>query len=186
MKGLVITTDGYEDSEFNYPYYRLQEAGFEVAVATPEGREVEGKHGYTAAADWGLDERDPEWFADEFDLLVIPGGRAPERLRTEAPAATEIVRAFDEAEQPIAAVCHGPQLLISAEAVEGREVAAYETIAVDLENAGATFVDGEAVVDEHLITARTPADLPAFMGATFEWFEERGIEVGADADTITA
>ncbi|GAB6879224.1 type 1 glutamine amidotransferase domain-containing protein [Halorubrum gandharaense] len=182
MKGLIITTDGYEDSEFNYPYYRLQEAGFEVSVATPEGRTVEGKHGYTAEADRSLDEQDPEWFAEEFDLLVIPGGDAPERLRTEAPAATEIVSAFDEREQPIAAICHGPQLLISADVIEDREIAAYETLAVDVENAGATFLDEPTVVDDHLITARVPDDLPWFIEATFEWFADAGFDVEAEAD----
>lgn len=167
MRGLVLTTDGFEDSEFNYPLYRLREAGYDVDVATPDGESVEGKHGYEREADFAIDEKRPSEWGDEYDLLVVPGGDAPEALRTEAPTAADVVRAFDEKSKPIAAICHGAQLLISADVIEGRDVTAYWTLEVDVENAGATFHDRETVVDENLVTARHPDDLPAFMHEVF-------------------
>lgn len=171
MKGLIVATDGFEDSEFSYPYYRMQEADWEVDVVTPEGREIEGKHGYTWEGDWSFDEKEASWWADEYDALVIPGGRSPERLRTEAPEAADIAAAFDERDKPIAAICHGLQTLISADVLEGREVTGYWTLEVDIENAGATYVDEPAVVDDNLVTARVPDDLPTFTREFFEMTE---------------
>ncbi|MDY6765112.1 MAG: DJ-1/PfpI/YhbO family deglycase/protease, partial [Halobacteria archaeon] len=165
MTGLIITTDGFEDSEFSYPFYRLQEEGFEVDVVTPEGREVEGKHGYTFEADFGFDEYEPSEWADEYDFLVIPGGRAPERLRLEAPVASDIVEAFDEVGKPIASICHGAQLLISAGILEGREVTGYWSLEVDIENAGATFFDEEVVVDDALLAEVRLVALEGVAGA---------------------
>jgi protease I len=181
MKGLVITTDGFEDSEFSYPYYRLREAGFDVDVVTSGAEPVEGKHGYEFEADYGFDDHDPSWWAEEYDLLVLPGGRAPERLRTEAPIAADVVRAFDDAGKPIASICHGVQLLISAGILDGREATGYWPLAVDVENAGAEWVDEPVVVDDNLVTARYPDDLPAWMGELFERFEFE-----ASADRVAA
>ncbi|WP_423750798.1 type 1 glutamine amidotransferase domain-containing protein [Salinirarus marinus] len=162
MKGLIVTTDGFEDSEFSYPFYRLREEGWDVDVATPDGESVEGEHGYEFDADWAIDAHQPDWWAAEYDLLVIPGGDAPEALRTEAPEAADVVAAFDAADQPIAAICHGAQLLVSADVLEGREATGYWSLEVDVENAGATFVDDPVVVDGNLVTSRVPDDLPAF------------------------
>lgn len=172
MMGLILATDGFEDSEFSYPYYRAREDGWEVDVATPDGEAVEGKHGYEFDADLAIDEHEPEWYAEEYDFLLVPGGGSPEALRTEAPAAAEIVSWFDEYDRPIGAICHGPQLLISADVLEGREATAYWPLAVDVENAGAEFVDEAAVVDGNLVTARVPEDLPAFTSRLFELVEE--------------
>ncbi|MFB6253131.1 MAG: type 1 glutamine amidotransferase domain-containing protein [Halobacteriaceae archaeon] len=171
MKSLIITTDGFEDSEFSYPYYRLQEEGYTVDVVTPEGKTVEGKHGYTFDADYSVDEFSATTWADKYDHLVIPGGNAPERLRTEEPKAADIVAAFDTADQPISAICHGAQLLISADILTGRDITGYWTLEVDIENAGATYHDEEVVVDDNLVTSRVPRDLPRFMKETFELIE---------------
>ena len=175
MRGIVLATDGVEDSEFNYPFYRLQEAGVEVDVATPDGEAIEGKTGYEFEADYAIDEHDAERWADEYDLLVVPGGYSPENLRLEAPEAADIVAAFDEAGQPIAAICHGAQLLISAGILEGRTITGYWSLEEDVENAGAEFVDEAVVVDDTLVTARVPDDLPAFMSETLAQFEEEPI-----------
>lgn len=183
MKGLIVTTDGFEDSEFSYPYYRLQEAGFDVDVATPDGESVSGKHDYEFEADLDVDARDPERFADEYDLLVVPGGRAPEQLRVEAPESADVARAFVEADVPVASICHGAQLLISADVLEGRTITCYWTLEVDVENAGAEFVDEPVVVDEPLVTSRVPDDLPAFMAETFDLL---GIDTGSDVETDRA
>lgn len=173
MKAVIITTDGFEDSEFSYPFYRLQEAGYEVDVAAPEADKITGKHGYVFEADFALDEFEPQWWVDEYDLMVIPGGNAPETLRTEAPVAADIVRAFDDADLPIASICHGPQLLISADILEGRELTGYWSLEVDIENAGASYLDETVVWDDNLITSRVPDDLPAFMSTVFECMEDR-------------
>ena len=172
MSSLILTTDGFEDSEFQYPYYRLQEAGIDVTVATPEGEDVSGKHGTSGEADAAIGDVD----ADDYELLVIPGGNAPEQLRLEAPEAADIVASFDEAGKPIAAICHGAQLLISADILEGREITGYWSLEVDIENAGATFTDEEVVVDDNLITSRVPDDLPAFMAKTLEVAEREEVE----------
>ena len=173
MNGLIVATNGFEDSEFNYPYYRLREEGHEVDVTTPNGESIEGKHGYEFDADYAIDEHEPAEWAEEYDFLVVPGGRSPESLRRETPEAADIVREFDEREQPVAAICHGAQLLISADVLEGREVTGYWTLEVDVENAGAEFVDEEVAVDGHLVTSRVPDDLPAFMEAFFDLVEQR-------------
>ena len=179
MRALILTADGFEDSEFSYPFYRLQEADWEVDVMTPGGEPVEGKHGYAFDADLGFESLSPGEAADEYDLLVLPGGGAPEALRTEAPNAAHIVREFDERGQPIASICHGVQLMISADILEGREVTGYWPLEVDVENAGATYVDEPAVVDENIVSARYPDDLPAWLAETLD-VAERLVEARAD------
>lgn len=168
---LIVTADGFEDSEFTYPYYRLQEAEVDVDVATPDGAAVSGKHGLEFEADLAIADVE----ADEYDLLVVPGGDAPETLRTDAPEAADLVAAFDDADRPIASICHGAQLLISADVVAGRYVTGYRALAVDIENAGGSYVDEELVTDDNLFTSRTPDDLPAF-GAELVDRAEAGAE----------
>ncbi|MFB6269898.1 MAG: type 1 glutamine amidotransferase domain-containing protein [Halobacterium sp.] len=181
MKGLVLATDGFEDSEFSYPFYRLREAGWDVDVASPDSDAIEGEYGYEFDADLAIDGEDPLWFAEEYDLLVIPGGDSPEALRTEAPTAADVVAAFDDHDKPIAAICHGAQLLISADILEGRRATGYWSLQVDVENAGAEYVDERVVVDENLVTSRVPDDLPAFMDATL-----RLVDAAPDAEPAAA
>lgn len=164
MDALVVVADGFEDSEFFYPYYRLIEEGFSVDVATPGGESVEGKHGYSREADLAVSEAEES----DYDLLMVPGGKSPEHLRLDAPDSVDLVENFDAAGKPVAAICHGAQLMMSADVLEGRAATCYWSIRDDLENAGAEFVDEAAVVDEGLVTSRHPDDLPAFMIATFE------------------
>lgn len=183
MEALIVTTDGFEDSEFSYPFYRLREAGVDVDVATPDGESVTGKHDYEFDADAAIDDRRPADWADSYDLLVVPGGYAPEQLRTEAPEAADVVAAFVDADRPVASICHGIQLLISADVLNGAEVTGYETLEVDVENAGATFHDEEVVVDEPFVTSRVPDDLPAFMAETLSLL---GVEAESEAATTAA
>ncbi len=163
-RALIIAMDGFEDSELSYPYYRLQEADMDVDIATPDGEEIAGKHGYAFDADLPITDAEP----DTYDLLVVPGGNSPEHLRTEAPAAADLVAAFDDTGTPIAAICHGAQLLISADILDGRTLTGYWTLQVDIENAGGTYQDAEVVVDDNLVTSRVPDDLPAFMRETLQ------------------
>jgi protease I len=160
-KALIITADDVEDSELLYPYYRLQEAGYQVDVAAPQAGEVTGKHGYKIKADLSLSEVKPAKDGG-YRVLVIPGGKAPAKLR-QIPEALNIARAFAKDGLPVAAVCHGPQVLISAGLMRGRKATSYQSVSPELKEAGAVYQDQEVVVDKPFITSRQPSDLPAFM-----------------------
>jgi protease I len=157
---LIFVDDGYEDLEFWYPKIRLEEEGAVVDVAAARKGLYHGKYGYPARAALAYKDVD----AAAYDALVIPGGQAPDRIRRHKSAlaiVTEIMRAG----KPVAAICHGPQVLISADALRGKRATCFESIKVDVINAGAEYVDAEAVADGGVITSRTPADLPAFCRA---------------------
>ncbi|HEY6873550.1 MAG TPA: type 1 glutamine amidotransferase domain-containing protein [Geobacteraceae bacterium] len=158
MKALIISADNFEDSELLVPYYRLKEEGIEVDMATPAGGTIRGKHGYEVKADRIIADIDP----DSYDLLVLPGGKAPETVRRDA-AALAVCRRFFERNKPVAAICHGPQTLISAGLLRGRRATCYRTVADELKEAGALYEDTEVVVDGNLVTSRQPSDLPAFV-----------------------
>jgi protease I len=163
MKALIISADGFEDSELRVPLQGLKGAGVAVEVAAVHGGPIRGKHGDEVDVDQLLDEI----HAEDYDLLILPGGKAPAELR-EQPSALAIARAFMAANKPVAAICHGPQILVSAGVLRGRRATCYPAIADELRAAGAFYEDREVVCDGNLITARRPADLPAFMRAIFE------------------
>jgi len=163
MKALVVTGDGFEDMELYYPLYRLQEAGWEVDVAAARAGVVKGMHGYTARADLTFDGA----VAAAYDLMVLPGGRAPRQLRTDERALS-LIRAYWELHRPLAAICHGPQILVAAGLVAGRRLTGYHTVQKELAAAGALVEDVPAVVDGMLVTSRVPEDLPHFARAMFE------------------
>lgn len=163
MKALLISADNFEDSELLVPYYRLQEAGIAVTVASLNRGTITGKHGYEVTVDKTLDEVNP----DDYAILVLPGGKAPAKLRKE-PKALEIARSFFTHVKPVAAICHGPQILISAGLLKGRRATCYQSVADELKEAGALYEDREVVVDGNLVTSRQPADLPAFMHETMQ------------------
>ncbi|MFW6161323.1 MAG: type 1 glutamine amidotransferase domain-containing protein [Planctomycetota bacterium] len=157
MKALMLTADGFEDSELYCPYYRLLEEGFDVDVAAPAAGEVTGKHGYGFEANLSFADVTP----DDYDLLVLPGGKGPETVRLDANA-VEATRQIFHAGKPVAAICHGAQVLISAGLLEGKQATCWQGIRDDLNAAGADYSDQEVVVDGTLITSRCPDDLPAF------------------------
>jgi protease I len=158
MKALIISADDFEDSELLYPLYRLKEEGVEVTIASfGEGR-IKGKHGYSKKVDFFLGDVDP----GKYDLLILPGGRAPERLRLHKDP-LRIAKHFFEKNKPVAAICHGQQILISAGLLEGKKATSWAGIKDDLIAAGAQYENTEVVVDGNLITSRQPKDLPAFM-----------------------
>ncbi len=163
MKALIISADNFEDSELLVPYYRLKEAGLAVDVASVKKGSIRGKHDYEVAVDKTLDEINP----DDYAILILPGGKAPERIRKEARA-LEIARSFFAHNKPVAAICHGPQTLISAGLVRGRHATSYRSVAGEMKDAGALYEDREVVVDGRLVTSREPADLPAFMRETMK------------------
>jgi protease I len=154
--------EGFEDSELSEPCARLKNVGHEiVTIGVERGERIWGKRGETMATiDAIPDDVDPS----QFDALVIPGGHSPDALRLNQ-SIVSFVRRFSESGKLVAAICHGPQLLIEADAVAGRELTSWPSIRKDLENADARWVDREVVEDGNLITSRGPEDLDAFCDA---------------------
>jgi protease I len=157
-----VLGQGFEDSEFRVPYDRLRAAGFTVdIISTQAGEEIAGYKGKEKVrADRGIDAASP----DEYAGLLIPGGQSPDHLRAD-PRFVAFVKAFDGTGRPLAAVCHGPQLLISAGLVKGRTLTAWKTIQDDLRQIGADVRDQQVVIDRNWITSRQPDDLSAFSDA---------------------
>ena len=158
MKVLFLSADEFEDVELIYPLHRLKEEGHEVYVASFNRGKITGKHSYSVEAQLSFEEVDP----DEFDALVLPGGKAPERVRLNEKAVA-IARKFFEDGKPVASICHGPQILISAGMLKGRKGTSVITIRDDVRNAGAEWVDAEVVVDGNWVSSRHPGDLHAWM-----------------------
>ena len=157
MRALIISADQFEDMELMVPYYRLLEEGWPVEVASCKRGVITGKHGYEVRVNKAFSEID----SSEYDLLVIPGGQAPATVRRDQ-AALEICRHFFAAGKPVGAICHGPQVLISADLAQGLHATCYMRVADELRAAGGNYEDREVVVDGNLVTSRQPADLPAF------------------------
>lgn len=155
----VLLGPDFEDSEFTHPVDALRRADHTVEIlGRKAGETVRGKSsGTEVEVEAAAADRDPK----RYDALLIPGGYSPDQLRTEA-AVVDFVRAFEQSNKPIAAICHGPQLLIEAGVVGGRRMTSWPSVRTDLKNAGARVVDAEVCVDENIITSRKPDDLDAF------------------------
>lgn len=177
---MILATDGFEQSELEGPKERLEQAGFETVVVSPKAGEIKGwQHtdwGTPVKVDLTLDQANPA----DFDALVLPGGQMnPDKLRME-PKAVQAVKAFWQAGKPIAAICHGPWLLVEADLVRGKTVTSWPSIRTDLRNAGANVVDQEVAQDGKLITSRKPDDIPAFSDALIKCLQDE--RVGEPAD----
>jgi protease I len=171
-KILIMATDGFEQSELLEPLAKLKAAGATVHVATPEGKPIKGWN----KKDWGetvqADRSIAAVSAGDYDALVLPGGQInPDVLRLNETA-VGIVREFASANKVLAAICHAPWMLVEAGVVAGREMTSYQSIRTDVKNAGATWVDKEVVVDDGIVTSRSPKDLPAFIAKIIEEVEE--------------
>jgi protease I len=157
----VLVEDGFEDLELTGPVQRLRDAGVDVTIVGPSARrEYTGKHGATVTSDAAAGAVR----ASEFDAIVVPGGHAPEKMRMRH-AMVDLVRDAMNAGTPVAAICHGPQVLISADALRGRTLTCWPSIAIDVKNAGGLYVDRPVVEDRNLITSRKPDDVPQFSDA---------------------
>ena len=164
----ILATNGFEQSELENPLNTLKDAGAVVYVVAPDGDTIQGmkhdKKGDSFKVDIKLESADPH----DFDALILPGGVAnPDSLRTNKKALS-FIQSFSTTDKCIAAICHGPQLLINAEVIKGRKMTSVEAIRKDLENAGAQWEDKEVIVDGNLITSRVPKDLDAFNHAITE------------------
>jgi protease I len=163
----ILAEDMYEDLELWYPYYRLIEEGAKVKIIGPEVKVYQSKHGYPVQSDLKADEAS----IDEFDGIIIPGGFAPDRLR-RYPSVLKLVRDIFEKGGVVASICHGGWVTISAGIMNGKRATGVSAIKDDLINAGATYLDQEVVVDNNLITSRTPKDLPAYLPAVIAAFKK--------------
>lgn len=177
---LILATDGFEQSELIEPKKALEAAGIETVVASPKSGSIKGWN----HTDWGesvkvnasLDAVE----ADDFDALLLPGGQMnPDSLRLE-DRVIELIEEFDDLNKPIAAICHGPWLLVEADIVDGRTVTSWPSIRTDLENAGADVVDQPVAIDGNLITSRKPEDIPLFAQALIDALDEDEDEAEED------
>ena len=166
----TVITNMFEDSEYMDPSRAFNEAGHEVFTIEKEaGKEVKGEQGDAMVTiDYGIDDVSP----GDFDALFIPGGFSPDQLRAD-DRFVQFSKAFMDAKKPVFAICHGPQLLISAKALEGRDATGYKSISQDMIYAGAKYVDKEVVVCQNqLITSRQPEDIPAFNRESLKLLEQ--------------
>ena len=157
-KVIVLIENLFDDQELIYPYHRLREDFEVVLVGTKKGESYASKSGFKLESDMASDEIN----ADDYDGIFIPGGFSPDYMR-RTKATVDLVKAFVAAKKPVAAVCHGPWLLESANALLGRDVTSVISIKDDLINAGGNWIDQELVVSENILTARNPRDLPALV-----------------------
>ena len=164
----ILVEKIYEDLELQYPRLRLKEAGHAVEIIGPKaGETYVGKHGYPQKSEKAA--RDVK--ASDYDLVVIPGGTSPDHMRRSGDM-IKFVRDAAAKNIPLAAICHGPWMLCSTSALEGRRCTSYMSIAHDVVNAGGKWVDEECVVDGPIITSRCPDDLPSFSNAILQLVSE--------------
>ena len=160
MRIACVLANGFEDSEFKEPYDAFRAAGQEVTIVGLEaGAQLEGSKGKVRAT---VDKSFKDISPDDFEALLIPGGFSPDRLRAHDEAVS-FVKSIMRKGKPVFAICHGPQLLLTADEYKGHRMTAWKTVLGDLKKAGADVVDQEVVVDKNLVTSRMPADIPAFI-----------------------
>jgi protease I len=154
----IFLENMYEDLEFWYPNIRMKEAGAEVVVVAPKANETyTGKHGLKAKSEQAVVGVKPE----EFNALIIPGGYSPDHMRRHKEMVNFVKEMYNQG-KPIAAICHGPWMLASADIIRGKKLTSFFSLKDDLVHAGAEWIDQEVVCDGNLITSRNPTDLPAF------------------------
>ena len=164
-KVLIALADEFEDVEFSEPYMRLVDAGYEVTIlGSKNGETLKGVRGNAEAF---VQQTADQIALDDYDALVIPGGHSPDRLRLDEKIVS-LTHRFVTSGRLVAAICHGPQLLIEADAVDGKTVTSWPSVRKDLINAGAHWVDQPVVEDENLITSRKPDDLELFCNTLIE------------------
>ena len=159
-----VVTDGFEDSELTSPWDAVTDHGATAEIVSPEAGTIQGKNGHVATVDVTTSDA----LASRYDALVLPGGVVnADQLRTDADAVA-LVRDFFASGKPVGVICHGAWILADADVLRGRTLTSYPSLRTDLVNAGAAWVDAEVVVDQGLVSSRTPDDLPAFNAKVVE------------------
>ena len=172
----ILATDGFEEAEMAEPRKFLEHNGAETTLIAPHSGKIYAMRHHDKAGQYEVDMTLEEASSDDFDALLLPGGALnADALRVE-PEAQEFVREFDRQMKPIAVICHGPWLLVSAGLVKGRTMTSYHTIRDDIMNAGGNWVDSEAVVDRNWVSSRKPSDIPKFNEKMKELFWGAGRE----------
>lgn len=167
-----LATDGVEQVELTEPWNAVKEAGANAVLVSLESGNIQGVHHDEKGDTFPVDKTVDEVTADDYDGLVLPGGVFnPDALRVNGKA-VEFVRGFFKQQKPVAAICHGPWLLVESDVVRDRKVTSWPSVKTDLKNAGANWVDEECVCDDGLVTSRNPDDLPAFCAKAVEEFAE--------------
>jgi protease I len=168
----ILVTDGFEQVEMTEPRKALDQAGAQTELIAPEKDQVQGMNHEEKGNKFPVDRQLESVSASEYDALVLPGGVAnPDKLRT-IPQAVQFVKAFAKAGKPIAAICHGPWMLVEADLVRGRKVTSWPSLQTDIRNAGGRWEDSEVVADHGLVTSRKPDDIPAFNRKAIEEFAQ--------------
>ncbi|MEZ6137612.1 MAG: type 1 glutamine amidotransferase domain-containing protein [Pirellulaceae bacterium] len=172
-----LATDGFEQVELTQPWNELKTAGAKVELVSPKQGTIQGMHHDEKGDQFQVDKTIKEASVNDYDGLVLPGGVAnPDALRVNQDC-VQFVREFFKLAKPVAAICHGPWLLVEADVVHERKVTSWPSLKTDLKNAGANWVDEACVCDQGLVTSRNPHDLPAFCAKAIEEFAE-GTHVG--------
>jgi protease I len=167
-----LATDGVEQVELTDPWEAVEQAGAEPVLVSPKEGKIQGFEHLDKGKTFEVDKAVADTSADDYDGLVLPGGVAnPDQLRMDEKAVA-FVRSFVESGKPVGVICHGPWTLVEADVVRGRTLTSFPSVKTDLENAGATWVDKEVVVDNGLVSSRDPDDLPAFCKKIVEEFAE--------------
>jgi protease I len=167
-KVAFLATDGVEELELTAPWNALKRAGADVMLVSDKPGEIQAMNHDAKAARFHVDVEVTGVTARDFDALVLPGGgKNPNKLRTN-PTAVNFVREFMELDKPVAAICHGPSLLVEADALRGRTITSWPSLETDVKNAGGAWVDKEVQLDQKLLTSRKPDDLPAFCAKLVE------------------
>tara|TARA_R110000823_G_scaffold233253_1_gene359666 strand:+ start:43659 stop:44207 length:549 start_codon:yes stop_codon:yes gene_type:complete len=168
----ILATNGFEESELKSPKEAMEKEGFTVEIISENEGKIKGWADGNWSNEYNVDKKVGNVSATDYNALVLPGGVInPDKLRRNDDA-LKFVKQFFELKKPVAAICHGPQVLISAGVVEGRKMTSFSSIKDDLINAGANWVDEEIVVDEGFVTSRNPDDLPAFNSKLIEEIKE--------------
>jgi protease I len=181
----ILATDGFEQSELMDPKKSLEEAGAQTQVVSPAGKKIKGWNkkdwGEEVSVDVALKSADP----GKYDALLLPGGvMNPDHLRMD-PDAVRFVKHFFEHAKPVAAICHGPWMLVEAGAVKGRTITSWPSLKTDIRNAGGTWVDEEVVLSNGVVTSRNPDDIPAFTREMIDLFA-KGANVNAKSNRKAA
>lgn len=168
----ILVANGFEQVELTEPKKALEEAGAQVLIISPEKDVVKGWKKTEWGDQFSIDISLNDAAANDYDALLLPGGVInPDKLRI-SQAAIDFVKDIFRADKPIAAICHGPWLLINAGIAQDHQLTSWQSIKLDLENAGARWIDQEAVVDKKLLTSRNPDDIPAFNKAMIKLFAQ--------------
>lgn len=168
----ILATDGFEESELKSPKEYLEEQGWQADIVSLKSGTIKAWAEKNWGKEYNVDYTLDQVSSGDYHALVLPGGVINPDLLRRHDNAIAFVKAFFDEKKPVAAICHGPQILINAEVVDGRELTSFMSVKKDLQNAGANWVDKEVVVDNGLVTSRTPDDLPAFNKKMVEEIKE--------------